>query len=88
MVVLVTYDLLKPVKDYEKLIDAIKTYANWWHYLESVWLLDTGSSAAEVGIYLNKFIDRDDSLMAIRVTKDYEGWLPADAWNWLNGKTF
>jgi hypothetical protein len=89
VVVLVTYDLHKPVKDYEKLISAIKSqYTTWWHYLESVWVLETSSSATEVGTYLRQFIDRDDRLMAIRVSKDYEGWLPADAWNWLGSKTF
>lgn len=83
---LVSYDLHKPVKDYEKLHTAIKNLGSWWHYLESVWLIETNSSAAEVGKHLIQFIDKDDRLMAIRISKDYDGWLPTEAWSWLNEK--
>jgi len=86
VVILVSYDLHKPVKDYEKLHVAIKNLGNWWHYLESVWLIETNSSASDIGKHLIQFIDKDDRLTAIRVSKDYDGWLPTEAWNWLNAK--
>lgn len=86
MVILVTYDLHKPVKDYGKLYDAIKNSGSWFHCLESVWLIETNYSGAELGKHLIQFIDRDDRLVAIRVSRDYYGWLSSEAWDWLSSK--
>jgi hypothetical protein len=88
MVLLITYDLKRPGQDYSSLHAAIKELGSWWHYLESTWLVATGSSTLQVSERLRKEIDQNDSLLIIRVTKDYSGWLAQDAWDWLNRQEY
>lgn len=37
---LITYDLMAPGKDYNKLFDAIKKLGSWFHCLDSTWIVD------------------------------------------------
>ncbi len=85
MVYLVTYDLNKPGQNYDKLYEAIKELGAWWHYLRSVWLVDTNWSSNDIRNKLRPYIvDDTDYLLVIHVQRDYSGWLPKDAWEWLN----
>ena len=36
---MVGYDLNTPGKDYEKLIEYMKSFGTWWHHLDSTWLV-------------------------------------------------
>lgn len=73
MLRLVTYDLHKPKKDYEKLFEALKTY-DWAHPLGSVWFLKTQKTASEIRDHLKQYIDGNDSLIVTSV----------DDWSTLN----
>ena len=90
MVLLVTYDLNKPGQDYSDLYKAIKDSSTngWWHYLDSTWLIDTNLSTSQVAEQLKGKIDKNDSLLVIRVCKDYQGWLSEEAWQWLQERLF
>jgi len=89
MVILITYDLNKPGKDYSKLHEAIKNISGiWWHDLTSVWLVETHFSAKQVSERLLPLIDTNDEIFVIRVFGDYSGWLPQRAWDWLRSKTY
>lgn len=86
-VLLVTYDLKGSTRDYAPLHEAIKKDAiAWWHYLESVWLVNTTEGADALAKRLYPHITRDDRLLVIRVTNEYQGWLAKDAWDWLNSQ--
>jgi len=41
MVPAIKYDLRRPGQDDEVLYAAIKNCADWWHFLDSQWLVDT-----------------------------------------------
>jgi hypothetical protein len=87
MIVLITYDLKKPGKDYTHLYSALKSlYPNWWHYLESVWLLETNMSPEQVFSYLKPHIDSNDLIFVTAIKNDYSGWLPEEAWSWLRSR--
>jgi hypothetical protein len=86
MIYAVNYDLKKPGQNYNGLHEAIKRCGAWWHYLESTWLLDTSLSAQGVWDQLAPFADGNDRVLVIAVTRDYQGWLPADAWEWINSR--
>lgn len=83
-VLLVSYDLKKPNRDYIGLYEALKKASGWWHYLESCWLLKTDLSPDEWSNKLGPHIDDNDFLLIIEVTKNYQGWLPKEAWDWIN----
>ena len=79
----VSYDLNKPGQNYNELIKELKDSQVWWHYLDSTWLIKTDESADNLSSRLKKHLDKNDNLLIIRVTKDYAGWLPKDAWDWI-----
>jgi hypothetical protein len=83
----INYDLNKPGQNYEKLYEAIKACGAWWHYLGSTWLIDTTLDSKGIWNKLSPHVDKNDSVLVIGVTRDYSGWLPQDAWDWMNSRT-
>jgi hypothetical protein len=86
MIYAINYDLKQPGQDYSGLYEAIKSCGAWWHYLGSTWLVDTGLDAAAIWNRLYSHTDRNDSVLVIGVTRDYSGWLPKDAWEWIKSR--
>ena len=86
MIYAVNYDLKKPGQNYSVLYEAIKGCGSWWHYLGSTWLVDTSLSAHGVWERIAPHINKNNSFLIIGVTKDYSGWLPEKAWEWINGR--
>lgn len=79
----ISYDLNQPGQQYQSLYRAIKSSGTWWHYLDSTWLLSTNKSAAQVSARLREELDETDSLLVIKVTDEYSGYLPKKAWDWI-----
>jgi hypothetical protein len=86
MIYAINYDLKAPGRDYSGLYEAIKSCGAWWHYLESTWLVDTSLDAEGIWARLGKHFDKNDFALVIGVTKDYQGWLSKEAWDWINGR--
>lgn len=86
---LVTYEHKSAGRDYTPFFEAIKTNANgWWHYLESVWIVNTDLSADAFAKKLFPHMTKSDRLLVVRVTREHQGWLTEDAWNWLNAASY
>lgn len=84
MIVLVSYDLNKPGKDYEALYDTLRTADSWWHFLDSTWILSTSLSVESWGEKIRRVIDENDSVLVVDISKKKrDGWLSTDAWKWL-----
>jgi hypothetical protein len=86
MIYAVNYDLKNPGRDYSGLYEAIKSCGTWWHYLGSTWLVDTSISADGIWNRIGKHFDQNDYALVIGVTRDYQGWLPKEAWDWINSR--
>lgn len=83
-VLLVTYDLNRPGQSYGDLYDVLKRNSvSWWHYLDSTWLLETQLTPPQMSKVIRQYLDQNDHILLIQVTGNYDGWLPADAWNWI-----
>lgn len=82
---MVGYDLNKAGKNYDDLITSIKSLGAWWHYLDSTWLVKTSLSTSDVRDKLGRYIDTDDELLVIDVTKGPAAWKGFDesAAKWL-----
>jgi hypothetical protein len=66
---MVGYDLNSPGQDYKALIDRLKKVgSNWWHRLDSTWLIKSSMTPSELAKDLRRFIDADDELLVIDVT--------------------
>ena len=86
MIYAINYDLKQPGRDYKGLYDAIKSCGPWWHFLESTWLVDTNLRAQVIWDRLAPKVDRNDSVLVIGVTRDYQGWLSKEAWEWIDSR--
>jgi len=81
---LVTYDLNKPVQEYDELYKELKNSGTWWHYLDSTWLISTSESINNLRQRIQAKIDTNDNLLIFDITsKAYDGWLPKEAWDWI-----
>jgi hypothetical protein len=83
---LITYDLHYPREEtYEGLIEAIKAFGDWWHHLETVWIVRCTNSPTEVRERLKSHIGEEDQLLVIDISSVAAEWLGInDAGNqWL-----
>jgi hypothetical protein len=74
---LVTYDLVgtsETSQDYDRLIEAIKSYGTWGKVQKSVFLIKSSRSAQEVFSHLWQYMDADDRLLVIEVT-GHSAWI-------------
>lgn len=83
---IISYDLKVPGRDYTSLYDAIKSYNDWRHPLESTWLLYTTENADQISSKLRASgnMDNSDLLFVCELNiKDRQGWLDKEVWNWI-----
>ena len=73
MVYCISYDLHRPIRDYESLYNAIKSYYTWWHQTGSVWFVVSSESAASIRNFLSKQIDTDDKLFVVALQREWAG---------------
>lgn len=83
MVYVVSYDLRKQGKNYIGLTEQLQFSPGWWHYLASTWLISTSESATQLYNRLTPHLDKDDSILIVEAGNHIQGWLPKDAWEWL-----
>ena len=70
----------------EAVEDAIAEFGTWWHYLMNVWIVDTDMTVDQMNDKLLKCLSPKDDLLIIGIQEPYQGWLPEEAWKWLNKK--
>lgn len=81
---LIGYDLNKSGQDYTTLIEEIKKLGNWWHCLESTFIIKSFSTAVIIRDHLQRYIDSNDELLVVCLTGE-GAWtgFGADCSNWL-----
>jgi CRISPR/Cas system-associated endoribonuclease Cas2 len=82
MVILVTYDLRQPGRNYQSVHDYLRRYTHC-KGMESVWLLDTQSSCEKIRDDLNALIDTNDRTFVVRLAHNWNSWNYTCA-EWLN----
>lgn len=81
----ISYDLKKPGQNYTELFDELKNSPGWWHYLKSTWLVATNETASQLWDRISPAIDKNDRVLIIQVVNNNNaGWLPQEAWDWIN----
>lgn len=88
-VLVVSYDLRKPGRNYDGLYEALKQWDRC-HALESFWLLDTKDDPASVRDILSKEIDAGDQLYVMRLHKHWAAHKKDGCTEWLkaSGRTW
>lgn len=74
--------------DQKKIKEVFDGAESWLNYAPNCWLLWTDKSASDWNARLERAIEANKRHFFIcRLdTSDRQGWLPKDAWNWLNGR--
>lgn len=63
---LISYDLNAPGKKYTELYEAIKGLGNWWHYLDSTWIVTHPGPASVIRDRLRPYLDHNDELLVVQ----------------------
>ncbi|MFA6986339.1 MAG: hypothetical protein WC213_09040 [Arenimonas sp.] len=79
---LVTYDLKQPGRNYAPVFEYLKKFT-YCKGMESVWLLDTTTSATALRDALNTLVDGNDRVFVARLQGEW-GSLRYDCAAWLN----
>lgn len=84
-VLIITYDLTKPGRNYERLIAKIKAYNSWARLGGSSYLIYTNSSTAQVRDDLKTALDPNDKLY-VGVSPAPSSWfgLPDNVAKWIH----
>jgi hypothetical protein len=85
-VYVVGYDI-HPTKGetYEELITAIKDLGDWWHCLDSTWLVSTTRTAVQMRDALKPHLRTDDQLLVVAYAPPSSAWFgfKDDCQTWL-----
>src|SRR5206468_11872535 len=87
-VLLVTYQIQSPATDESLVAEAIKGGNAWWHYIKNVWIVDTFFDVNTLSANIRQHMHDNDWLLVVKITAEHQGWLPADAWDWLNKRIY
>jgi hypothetical protein len=81
----VSYDLLRPGKDYLALIREIESTAGGWAKpLKSLYLVRTSETATELYSRLRSKMDANDLILIIHVRRPFFGFLDRDVIAWID----
>ena len=86
---LVVHELRDPDRDYAELGDTLKSYSEWWHCLESTWLVKADLTARQLADALVPLVGMDDLLLVLDVSGRAAAWtgaFPEDCQAWLRKK--
>lgn len=83
-VLIVSYDLVNPGQNYEKLIQKIKSHTSWARLGGSAYLILTSNTPVQVRDFLAPSLDANDKLY-VGVAPAPAAWqgLPNDVANWI-----
>lgn len=85
---LISYDLNSPRSEdaYSDIHDRITTsFEDYWHELESTWIVATNKNAVETLNLLSDLFDANDELLVARLTRDTAwGGFSQEASAWLS----
>lgn len=86
-VLIITYDLIAPDKNYESLLKRIKSHGQWSRLGGSSYLIYTAKSPEEVRNYLMEVLDSNDQLF-VGVAPAPSAWynLPPDVAQWIHDR--
>jgi len=95
MLYLITYQLdpgaprniSQVVQNIEQTITSLG--GDWWHYIPGTWIVNTNLTAEQIaGSIHAQMISERDRLFITAVQAPMYGWLPAEAWTWLNERLY
>lgn len=63
---IVSYDLLRPGRNYDQLYEALRSYSRWARIHDSVWAVVTTQSAVQIRDHLSTYLDANDRVFVVK----------------------
>lgn len=84
MILIISYDLKQPGRNYDDLYDAIKSAPGYISAMDSLWFISTTESVETWSERLLKVMDNNDYLFVVDITgQSRQGWMSKSVWEWL-----
>lgn len=71
---LVSYDLIAPDRNYESVRGFLESHVNWAKPVQSLYLVKANKTAESLRNELNAYLDTNDKVIVVDVTKDAAAW--------------
>jgi len=85
MIYLFTYDLHPSFpRNVDALTNELRNSEAWCNYLERTWLIGTRETHHRLNARIAPYLSPNDYWLVVRITYEYSGWLPKEAWDWIN----
>ncbi|MEI6191079.1 MAG: hypothetical protein WCP24_01755, partial [bacterium] len=64
----------------------LKSIGPWWHYLDSTWIVKSTLTPQQIYQRIGPgLLLQNDFILVIEIVPGNKfGWLPQEAWNWIN----
>lgn len=73
--ILIAYDIHPSAGEAcERVTDAIRSLGEWWHHLESTWLVKTNHTPQQIRDLLKEHVGSDDQLLIVDISRDTAAW--------------
>jgi hypothetical protein len=84
-ILLVTFALRNPQRDYESFFVTLRgTAFQWWHFLDQTYIVVTQFTPKELRERLVPQMEPTDHFLIVPVDpQQADGWLPKTAWEWM-----
>ena len=83
----VTYDLRAVASfNYTPFFLELQQSIDWWHFLTNTWLLVRSEPLSQLQTRLTALISNQDSLLILSAEGPTGGYLPQQAWDWINSR--
>jgi len=80
----ISYDLNSPGQKYHRVKEAIESCGDSIKPMESFWLVDSNLTYSQISEKVRLVHDANDRHLVMRMSREYQGWLTQDAWDWIN----
>lgn len=83
---LITYTLKTPGWNYTGFFTALQSLGTWWHYLDSTWIIKNSIyTPQQMHAILGPHLSRNDFILIVEIVPgNKNGWLPPEAWRWID----
>jgi hypothetical protein len=73
--ILISYDIHPSASDAsERVVDTIRSLGEWWHHLESTWLVKTDHAPEQIRDMLQQHVCSEDQLLIVDISRDAAAW--------------
>jgi hypothetical protein len=69
--------------NYTQFTSELQRSEDWWHYMGSTWIVLRRETLVELQAKLVPMVGQFDRLLILPAKGPGAGWLPKDAWAWL-----